>query len=61
MKTAEKPLGLKIIRICAPTSTNSDEDIEKLNGDLEQAKTQCRQLDPLIINGDFNANLEERE
>ena len=56
-KTAGKPLDLNIIQIYVPTSTRSDEDIEKFYGNLEQAKAQYRQQDPLIIMGNFNAKV----
>ena len=51
LKIAGKPLDINIIQIYAPTSTSSNEDIEKFYGDLEQAKAQ---QDPLIIMGDLN-------
>ena len=59
LKFAKKPLDLNIIQIHAPTSTSTDEDIEKFYGNLEQAKAPCRQQDPLIIMGDFNAKVGE--
>ena len=59
IKIAGKPYDLNIIQIYAPTSTSSDEDIEKFYGNLEQAKVQCRQQDTLIIMGDFNAKVGE--
>ncbi|GFO04516.1 craniofacial development protein 2 [Plakobranchus ocellatus] len=38
---------------------NSDDDIEKFYEELEEAKTQCSQQNPLIIMGDFNAKVGE--
>ena len=52
-------MDLNIIQIYTPTSTSSDEDIEKFFEDLELAKAECRQLDPLTIMGDFKAKVGE--
>ena len=59
LKIAGKSLDLSTVQIYAPTSTSSDDHIEKFCEDLEQAKTQCRQQNSLIIMGDFNAKVRE--
>ncbi|GFO39298.1 craniofacial development protein 2-like protein [Plakobranchus ocellatus] len=59
LKIAGKPLDINIIQVYAPTSACSDDDIEKFYEELEEAKTQCSQQNPLIIMGDFNAKVGE--
>ncbi|GFO12223.1 MORC family CW-type Zinc finger protein 3 [Plakobranchus ocellatus] len=51
--------NLNIIQVYAPTSACSDDDIEKFYEELEEARTQCSQQNPLIIMGDFNAKVGE--
>ncbi|GFN81070.1 craniofacial development protein 2-like protein [Plakobranchus ocellatus] len=59
LKIARKPVDLNIIQAYAPTTTSSDEEIEKFYEELEMAKTQCKSHEPLIIMGDFNAKVGE--
>ena len=54
------PFDVNITQIHASTSTTSDDDIENFYEDLEQAKTHCRQHDPLIFMPDFNAKSRRR-
>ncbi|GFO12028.1 endonuclease-reverse transcriptase [Plakobranchus ocellatus] len=55
-----KPLDINIIQVYAPTSACSDDDIQKFYEELEEAKTQCSQQNPLIIMGDFNAKFRKQ-
>ena len=60
LKVAGKPLDLNIIQVYAPTSASSEEDAENFYEEIEKAKTQCKNQDPLIIMGDFNAKVGQR-
>ena len=60
LKVAGKPLDLNIIQVYAPTSASSEEDAENFYEEIEKAKNQCKNQDPLIIMGDFNAKVGQR-
>ena len=60
LKVAGKPLDLNIIQVYASTSASSEEDAENFYEEIEKAKTQCKNQDPLIIIGDFNAKVGQR-
>ena len=60
LKIAGKPLDLNIIQVYAPTSASSEEDAENFYEEIEKAKTQCKNQDPLTIMGDFNAKVGQR-
>ncbi|GFO16493.1 craniofacial development protein 2-like protein [Plakobranchus ocellatus] len=59
LKIAGKPVDLNIIQAYAPTTTSSDEEIEKFYEELEMVETQCKSHEPMIIMGDFNAKVGE--
>ena len=60
LKVAGKPLDLNIIQVYAPTAASSEEDAENFYEEIEKAKTQCKNKEPLIIMGDFNAKVGQR-
>ena len=60
LKVAAKPLDLNIIQVYAPTSASSEEDTENFYEEIEKAKIQCKNQDPLIIMGDLNAKVGQR-
>ena len=53
-------MDLNIIQIHIYASISTGDDTDKFYEDLEQAKVQSRQQDPLIIMGQFNAKVGER-
>ena len=52
-----QPFNICIIQACAPTADSSEEDITYFYDELNQAKTQCKSQDILVIIGDFNAKV----
>ncbi len=51
------PFNVSIIQVYAPTSENTDDEIETFYEDLDQAKRQCRSQEILLIMGDLNAKV----
>ncbi|GFN88800.1 endonuclease-reverse transcriptase [Plakobranchus ocellatus] len=57
VKIAGKPVDLNIFQVYAPTANSNDEGLDKFYNESDTARTQCKSQDPLIIMGDFNANV----
>lgn len=57
VKLASKHQDTNIIQIYAPTTDSSDEEIDAMYNNIEQALKQCKSGDNTIIQGDFNAKL----
>ena len=49
-----KPFNLSIIQVYAPTSASSEEEIEDLYSDMEDAHKKCGDQDIVIVMGDLN-------
>ena len=56
-KLNAKPLNMNIIQVYAPTSSSSEEAVEKFYEDIETAKKQSKSQEVTIIMGDFNAKI----
>lgn len=52
-----KPFNTNIIQVYAPTSTSSEEDLEKFYKHLDDALTLSKSSDNTIVMGDFNAKV----
>jgi len=50
-----QPFDIDIIQAYAPTSTASDEELEKFYEQLETVKAQCKSQNIIVVMGDFNA------
>ncbi|XP_063586323.1 uncharacterized protein LOC134763697 [Penaeus indicus] len=48
-------MDISIIQTYAPTTKSSDEDIDRFYAQLDQAYSQCKSQDIIIVMGDFNA------
>ncbi|XP_063593176.1 craniofacial development protein 2-like [Penaeus indicus] len=48
---------ISIIQAYAPTTKSSDEDIDRFYAQLDQAYSQCKSQDTIIVMGDFNAKV----
>ena len=50
-----QPFDIDIIQAYAPTSTASEEELEKFYEQLETVKAQCKSQNIIVVMGDFNA------
>ena len=57
VKLKEKPFDLSIIQVYAPTTENSEDDLEKFYNTIENAKKQCKSQETVIVMGDLNAKV----
>ena len=57
MKLFSKPFNLSIIQVYAPTSASSEEEIEALHNDLDDAYKQCGSQKMVLVMGDLNAKV----
>ena len=57
VKIRAKPVNLNVIQVYAPTSTQSDEEVEEFYGMIEQAKAHCKNHEVTVIMGDMNAKV----
>ncbi|XP_063601940.1 craniofacial development protein 2-like [Penaeus indicus] len=51
------PMDISIIQTYAPTTKSSDEDIDRFYAQLDQAYSQCKSQDIIIVMGDSNAKV----
>ena len=57
LKLKGQPFNLSIIQVYAPVADSSDEDIEELYEQLDQALEQCKLQEIIIVMGDLNAKV----
>ena len=57
VKLFSKPFNLSIIQVYAPTSANSEEEIEAFYNDLDDAYKQCDSQEMIVVMGDLNAKV----
>ena len=57
MKIHGQPFDLSIFQVYAPTSANTEEEIEDFYSDLEDAYGKCGSQDIVIVMGDMNAKV----
>ena len=57
VKILGNPFNLSIIQVYATTSTCTDDNIEKLYSDLDDAYKECGRQDVVSVMGDMNANV----
>ena len=57
VKLFSKPFILSKIKVCAPTSASSEEEIEAFYNDLDYAYKQCGGQEMVVVMGDLNAKV----
>ena len=57
MKIQGKPFNIAIVRVYAPTSASTDDEIEEFYNLLESTLDQVKSNEVLVVMGDLNANV----
>ncbi|XP_069972235.1 craniofacial development protein 2-like [Penaeus vannamei] len=57
IKLKGKPFNYAIIQVYAPTSSSTEEEIDRIYSEVEEAKQQCGSQEVVIVVGDLNAKV----